>query len=235
VALSQLIAPKNPLAQHHTQPFLCYIYPEKIERLGWGKFTQVPRIRESEVLGLAPYLQHINQTKMKLIKYLIFFFISMMALTSISQVTDDKAYIQEQQLPEWFLLLFKEQKLEDTYKLSDYINPFYLEGDFNGDGQIDIAVLIEEKQTSYRGILICHGLTKKYFVLGAGINFGNGDDHFGWMDIWKVYREKKVEVGVGETQPITLKSDAIWVEKSESASAIIYWTGQNFKWYQQGD
>lgn len=172
---------------------------------------------------------------MKLIKYLIFFFTTTVTLTAISQVTDDRAYIQEQQLPEWVLVFFKEQKLEDTYTLANYINPFYLEGDFNSDGHIDIAVLIEEKKTSYRGIIICHGSTKKYFVLGAGTNFGNGDDHFGWMDIWKVYREKKVELGVGESQPITLKSDAIWVEKSESASAIIYWTGENYIWYQQGD
>ncbi|MBA2408143.1 MAG: hypothetical protein H0V65_09165 [Chitinophagales bacterium] len=122
-----------------------------------------------------------------------------------------------------------------TSKISDYINPFYIEGDFNGDEIIDIAVLTEEKKLTKRGIIICHANSKMFFVLGAGKTFGNGNDDFQWMDIWKVYRETKVELGVGETEIINLKGQAIFVEKSESASAIIYWTGQNYKWYQQGD
>jgi len=32
-----------------------------------------------------------------------------------------------------------------------------------------------------------------------------------------------------------LKGSALYVEKSEAASAIIYWTGKEYKWYQQGD
>ena len=148
---------------------------------------------------------------------------------------DYKAYLHEQQVPDWFIEFFKGQKLDIIYKISDFINPFYLEGDFNGDEKIDIAVLIEEKKTTKRGIIICHGTTKMFYILGAGKTFGNGGDDFVWLDIWKVYRETKVGLGVSETETISLKGQAILVEKSESASAIIYWTGQNYKWYQQGD
>ena len=151
------------------------------------------------------------------------------------QGTDYKNYLIQQQLPDWFLEFYQAEKIDSNYKTSDYINPFYIEGDFNGDGEIDIAVLIEEKKTAKRGIIICHGSTKRFFILGAGKTFGNGGDDFRWMDIWKVYRETKVEPGVGETEIINLKGLAILVQKSESASAIIYWTGQNYEWYQQGD
>lgn len=55
------------------------------------------------------------------------------------------------------------------------------------------------------------------------------------MDIWKVYTGKKMELGVGEEKPVNLNANAIYVAKSESSSAVIYWTGAKYKWYQQGD
>jgi hypothetical protein len=38
----------------------------------------------------------------------------------------------------------------------------------------------------------------------------------------------------GDAAP-TLRGDALWVEKSESASALVYWSGDRFEWYQLGD
>src|SRR5438552_3791216 len=40
------------------------------------------------------------------------------------------------------------------YDLSYRINPSYLEGDFNGDGKMDIAVLVKERSTGKLGIAI---------------------------------------------------------------------------------
>jgi hypothetical protein len=148
---------------------------------------------------------------------------------------DFKDFLQIQQLPEWFTEIFNSQHLDSTYKFADFINPFYLEGDFNGDGKLDIAVLIAERASAKRGIIICHGSTNSYFVLGAGNTFDDKGDDFYWMDIWKVYRESTVTPGVLETEIIVLQGQAIYIAKSESASAIIYWTGQNYKWYQQAD
>ena len=36
------------------------------------------------------------------------------------------------------------------------MNPFYLEGDFNGDGALDVAVLIKERGTGKHGIAVVH-------------------------------------------------------------------------------
>jgi len=152
-----------------------------------------------------------------------------------AQNFDDKYYLLKQQLPDWFVELYETEKIGSNYKISDYLNPFYLEADFDGDNKIDIAVLIEEVKTKKRGILICHSQTKNVYVVGAGKAFGNGDDDFGWMNIWKVYRESKVEPGVGEIEIIILKGQAMYVGKSGAASALIYWTGKEYKWYQQGD
>src|SRR5258705_9956561 len=55
------------------------------------------------------------------------------------------------------------------YDLSLRMNPSYLEGDFNGDGKMDVAVFVKERSTGKLGIAIVHGTTKKVTVLGAGI------------------------------------------------------------------
>jgi hypothetical protein len=121
------------------------------------------------------------------------------------------------------------------YDLSFRINPFYLEGDFNGDGNTDLAVLVNERSTGKVGIAIIHGTIGKVSILGAGITVGNGGDDFEWMDAWQVYSKKRAAHAAGETSVSHLRGDALLVEKSEAASAFIYWNGKRFVWSQQGD
>jgi hypothetical protein len=52
---------------------------------------------------------------------------------------------------------------------------------------------------------------------------------------WSVYPRKLIEQGVGEGAPPKLLGEAIFIDASESASGILYWTGKEFRWYQQGD
>ncbi|MGB4847662.1 MAG: hypothetical protein WBP41_07060, partial [Saprospiraceae bacterium] len=59
-------------------------------------------------------------------------------------------------LPNWAIEIIRSDKVSDTYQISDFLNPFYLEDDFDGDDKTDIAVLITEKQTGKKGVLIMH-------------------------------------------------------------------------------
>ena len=124
--------------------------------------------------------------------------------------------------------------LAKEYDVSSRLNPLYLEGDFNGDGKIDVAVLVKQRSTSKLGIAIIHGGTDKVTILGAGIDIGNGGDDFEWMDYWQVYPRDRVVVETGETAP-RRHGDALLVGKSEAASALIYWNGKRYVWSQQGD
>jgi len=45
------------------------------------------------------------------------------------------------------------------YDLSFHVNPSYPEGDFDGDGKMDAAVLVKERSTGKLGIAIVHGTT----------------------------------------------------------------------------
>ena len=121
------------------------------------------------------------------------------------------------------------------YDLSFRVNPSYLEGDFNGDGKMDTAVLVKERSTGKLGIAIVHSPTGKVTILGAGIGIGNGGDDFEWMDSWQVYSKTRAAHAAGESSVQHLHGDALLVEKSEAASALIYWNGKKYVWSQQGD
>ena len=121
------------------------------------------------------------------------------------------------------------------YDLSFRVNPYYLEGDFNGDGKRDVAVLVKERATGKLGIAIVHGTTGKVTILGAGIGIGNGGDDFEWMDSWQVHAKTRAAHAAGETSVPRLRGDALLVEKSEAASGLIYWNGKRYVWSQQGD
>jgi hypothetical protein len=122
----------------------------------------------------------------------------------------------------WVEDVFHSKKLDQRYEFHSWIKPSYLIGDFNGDGRPDVAVPIREQKSGKRGIAIVHGGTNEVSILGAGKEIGNAGDNFEWMDEWRLEKRQA-------------KQDALVVEKSESASAMIYWDGKKYKWEQQGD
>jgi hypothetical protein len=115
------------------------------------------------------------------------------------------------------------------------LNPFFLQGDFNGDGRLDVAVLVAEKATGKHGIAVVHGPGDVH-VLGAGVEVDDRGDDYDWLDAWHTYPKGAVDQGMGEEDdPPALLGDALLVMKTEAASALIYWTGDGYAWYQQGD
>ena len=80
-----------------------------------------------------------------------------------------------------------------------------------------------------------HGTNGKVTILGAGIGIGNGGDDFEWMDSWQVYSKTRAAHASSESSAPHLRGDALMVEKTEAASALIYWNGKRYVWSQQGD
>jgi hypothetical protein len=121
------------------------------------------------------------------------------------------------------------------YVLDAHVNPFYLQGDFDGDGRRDTAILVKNRASGKFGIAVFLAGGKSPIVLGAGKGFGNGSDDFSWMDAWSVQPKGPVRQGASNEPPPKLKGDALLVMHTESASALVYWNGKSFAWYQQGD
>jgi hypothetical protein len=142
---------------------------------------------------------------------------------------------QRHDIPEMVKSAITSGPFGKKYDLSFRVNPFYVRGDFNGDGETDVAVLVKQRSTGKLGIAIVYGTTNKVTVLGAGSGIGNGGDDFDWMDSWQVYSKDRMAREAGETSSPHVRGDALLVSKNEAASALIYWNGKRYVWLQQGD
>ena len=93
----------------------------------------------------------------------------------------------------------------------------------------------KERSSGKLGIAIVHGKTEKVTILGAGVGIGNGGDDFDWV-IPGRFTPKRVP-STAQVKPAFphLRGGALLVEKSESASALIYWNGERYLWSQQCD
>ncbi len=145
------------------------------------------------------------------------------------------AAAQHHDIPESVQRAMGNSSLVKNYDLSLHMDPFYLSGDFNGDGKIDVAVLVKQRSTGKLGIAIVHGESDKITVLGAGTAIGNGGDDFAWMDTWQVYSKSAAAQQRDKTHAPHVRGDALLVGKNEAASALIYWNGKRYVWHQQGD
>jgi hypothetical protein len=142
---------------------------------------------------------------------------------------------QRQEIPRWVIDLFSAKALNAQYEFASVLNPLFLTGDFNGDGKVDVAVLVKQRAAGKLGIAIFHGATHKVAFLGAGTPIGNGGDDFAWMDSWQVYSKARAAHAEGETGTPRLRGDAVLLSKMEAASALIYWNGKRYLWLQRGD
>lgn len=138
-------------------------------------------------------------------------------------------------LPEWVCTSEHAKKLAEKYTPHTRINPFYLTGDFDGDGKTDIAIWVKNIKTKEIGLAILHHGDKSLHILGAGTLVKDRGRNLGSFDMWSLYPKAPISQSPYEGQPPNLKGDALWVAKSESASVFIYWSGSHYSWYQEGD
>jgi hypothetical protein len=82
-------------------------------------------------------------------------------------------------MPTWFQQSFKAKVLDKKFSLTPFLKNGLLEADFNGNKFNDIAVLVTERKTKNKGLLLLHQ-QDSYFVFGAGTKIGSGSDNFNW-------------------------------------------------------
>jgi hypothetical protein len=116
------------------------------------------------------------------------------------------------------------------------LKPSLIEGDFDGDGKPDYAVLVTQREQNNRGFLIAFGNGQRV-VAGAGraVKYGPAAASDLNFDQWELYRKSRPVESTERQEPLKLKGDALLVRYHEGASGLYYWDGKRVHWYQQGD
>ena len=148
----------------------------------------------------------------------------------------DQGWPPRLNLPAWVCEVAFAAKAHERYTPYTKINPFFLSGDFDGDGRLDAAVWIENKKSHKLGIMIFRQGNKQPTVIGAGVNFADRGDDYAGLDVWSIIPKGEVLKSTWEgDRKLVLRGDALFVGKSESASVAIYWTGKTYAFYQITD
>lgn len=175
-------------------------------------------------------------------KFILICLFLLQLTNSKSQQIEFSDFDLNENLPDWIRSNISYINIDNKLLIDRSLNPFYLESDFNGDKQLDIALFVKQKETNKRGILIIHGGTFKFYLIGAGTKFGNGKDDYSWMKVWKLYRHPfayettfKENLDILGNHKVSIKNVAIEIASSEGASNLIVWEKNEYKWIHTGD
>ena len=100
-----------------------------------------------------------------------------------------------------------------------------LQGDFDGDGRQDLVLRLGSDVAVLRAAGPALLLERD-----AELGFPQPD----LVRVWP-HSEPIEQSPFEERSPPQLRGDAIWIEKLESSSAIVFWNGKRFASYWQGD
>ena len=126
--------------------------------------------------------------------------------------------------------------LDSVYAIAVRLQyPPYLEGDFDGDGVRDAAVLIEQRATGKLGVAFVLMGPRRVAIVGAGTAIAGGPDDLAWIDQWDVYRKGvSFSLTIHDRPGVPLLADALWVARRDSASAFVIWSGGGYAWEKRG-
>jgi hypothetical protein len=140
----------------------------------------------------------------------------------------DVAPNNDGELPDSIWSVARNAGLDSLYAISMSVrSPPYVDGDFDGDGVMDAAVLVERRSTGKIGIAIVHRGTRQVTILGAGSGSAGPDD-LEWIDRWERFHKESIDLMIRDRPNIRFVGDAVWVARDDSVSGFYGWTGRTF-------
>lgn len=92
------------------------------------------------------------------------------------------------QLPSWSRPVFESADFRARLVPDLSVNPFVQSGDFDGDGFLDVAVLVRSAETGERGIALLLQDESAPRVLAAGGEAAAAGTDWSWLVVWHVER-----------------------------------------------
>jgi hypothetical protein len=120
------------------------------------------------------------------------------------------------------------------------MNPFFLRGDFNGDGELDIAFWVLNRETQERGVAILHSTLDRLYVFGAGRSLPEpqgGESTAINVDAWHLVPRGSVEshpygdiptIALTEGQPFTFERETLEFVCLGKAAFVFYWANGQY-------
>jgi hypothetical protein len=137
--------------------------------------------------------------------------------------------------------LLKRAVAKGIYRYEEYPmvrskNPFFLRGDFNGDGTMDVAFWVTQQSSGRQGIAVIHSTLDSVYYLGAGNRAGSGMQDIG-ADAWHVLpagttlshvRETVPAIGAVDGRPFTFQREALQCVYLGKSSYVYYWANGRY-------
>jgi hypothetical protein len=109
--------------------------------------------------------------------------------------------------------------------------PPYLNGDFDGDGVADAAVLVTERSTGKLGVAFVLRGPLRVVLVGAGTSVEGTSDDLSGLARWDTFRKGSMRnLSIPDVPREALAADALWIAKRDSTSGFIVWTGTGYRW-----
>jgi hypothetical protein len=108
------------------------------------------------------------------------------------------------------------------------INPFYLSGNFDGDGLTDFAIQINNIKNSQRGVLFCFASGKR-ILWGAGAPNKILADGNWPFDSWMLIRKGSKHLSIYPK----IKTDVIALTIADEGGGLLYWNGSTLVWARE--
>ena len=127
------------------------------------------------------------------------------------------------------------------------MNPFFIRGDFNGDGGMDVAFWVTERDTEVRGVAIIHSTLDTLFVFGAGRDGPAPDGvmpNEGRVDTWHLLPKGHVEqhpygtvaeIEVSEGTPFTFERETLEFVFLGRSAFVFYWANGRYWMFWTAD
>ena len=133
----------------------------------------------------------------------------------------------------------------EDYPVLRSVNPFFVRGDFNGDGELDLAFWVTQRSSGLRGVAVVHSTLDRIYYLGAGHHEYGYFEKPGEVasDAWHVRPAGAVvhsfsnvpEIDAVEGRDFTLERETlefVWLGKS---AFVYYWANGRYWMIQTGD
>lgn len=136
-------------------------------------------------------------------------------------------------VPEAVKRCLERKEIRGQVKLGLKLNPYYLRGDFDGDGNIDLAISIVGAKSSRIGILVCHASGYLEVLRGdskpAKAFSDMADDNF-ISGSWTVLEKSDVTRRLSKAKVKNrVLGEAIFMPWDDG-DGLILWNGVKFQW-----